>query len=280
MLKRIITAICAICVMIPVLFLADTLVLPIGISLVSVIAVFELARCMGLHKKLALTIPIYIGAAALPIMTRLFQNNMYRFTRFALIFGAAFLMYMFVLIICSHGKLPINDSLSFFVTALYVLLAFCVIIYMHDVRPNGAYLYILIFLGAWVTDAFAYFTGLFLGKHKLIPDVSPKKTVEGAIGGIVFCVLSYVIYGLILIYGFGVRANIPFLAISAVFVGVMAQIGDLIMSVLKRHYQIKDFGNFFPGHGGVLDRFDSIFAVCIALVTIYMISRVSGILLI
>ena len=277
MIKRIITAICAICVMIPVLFLADTMVLPIGISIVSVIAIFELARCMGIHKHLGLLLPIYVCAAALPIMSRLFQNNMFRFARFAFIFGVFFLMYLFVLIICSHGKLPINDCLSFFVLSLYVLLALCAIIYVHDVSANGPYLYILIFLGAWVPDSFAYFTGLLFGKHKLIPDVSPKKTVEGAIGGIVFCVLSYVVYGLILNYGFGLKANLLFLGVSAIFVAIIAQIGDLIMSVIKRHYNVKDYGKFFPGHGGVLDRFDSILAVSIAISAIYMVSKVLGI---
>ena len=277
MVKRMITAACAICVMIPVLFFADTLALPIGMSIVSVVAVFELARCMGIHKHIGLLLPVYVCAAALPIMSRLFRDNMFRFARFALIFGIFFLMYMFVLIICSHGKLLINDCLSFFIIVLYVQLALCAIIYVHDVRPSGPYIYLLIFFGAWITDSFAYFTGLLFGKHKLIPDVSPKKTVEGAIGGTVFCVISYLVYGLILINFFDVEANLLFLGISAVFVAVIAQIGDLIMSVLKRHYNIKDFGNFFPGHGGMLDRFDSILAVSIAIAAVYMVSKVVGV---
>lgn len=277
MLKRIITAICAIGVMIPVLFLADTPVLPIGISLVSIIAVFELARCMGLHKNLALTLPGYICAAVMPIMSRIFQGNMFRFARFAFIFSVFYLVYLFVVVICSQGKLPIIDCLAFFVIALYVLLAFCVLIYIHDVKPNGEYLYILIFLGAWITDSFAYFSGVFFGKHKLIPEVSPKKTVEGAIGGIVFCVLSYIVYGLIMIYAFHLNVNLFFLALSAVLVAIIAQVGDLIMSVIKRYYHVKDYGRMFPGHGGVLDRFDSILAVSIAISAIYMVSKVTGI---
>jgi phosphatidate cytidylyltransferase len=118
-----------------------------------------------------------------------------------------------------------------------------------------------------MTDIFAYFTGRFLGKHKLIPAVSPKKTVEGAIGGIVFCVGSVALYGFILERFFisGRNANYVVLAISAVFMSVVSQVGDLIMSVIKRHYGIKDYGKLLPGHGGILDRFDSVMAVSIML---------------
>jgi phosphatidate cytidylyltransferase len=133
-------------------------------------------------------------------------------------------------------------------------------------------------VGAWVTDAMAYFTGRFLGKHKLAPDVSPKKTIEGSIGGTVFCAIAFVLMGLV------VKAlvkdsspNYIYLAISGLVIAVVSQAGDLIMSVIKRHYNIKDFGNLFPGHGGMLDRMDSVFSVALGMQAIIMITHLTGI---
>ena len=128
-----------------------------------------------------------------------------------------------------------------------------------------------------MTDAFAYFTGVFIGKHKLIEDVSPKKTIEGSIGGIFFCTLSFVLIGVITNKFFGTHANLVFLAVSGVIVSIVSQVGDLIMSVIKRHYGIKDFGKIFPGHGGVIDRFDSVLIVSLAMGAICMFAQLKGI---
>ncbi|MBQ8214245.1 MAG: CDP-archaeol synthase [Clostridia bacterium] len=123
-------------------------------------------------------------------------------------------------------------------------------------------------MGAWVTDTFAYFCGMLFGrggKHKLIPDVSPKKTVEGSIGGTVFCILAMVIFGIIINSIADLRANYIVLIGAGLLASIVSQIGDLCMSVIKRTYGIKDYGKLFPGHGGVLDRFDSVLAVAIVL---------------
>ena len=151
------------------------------------------------------------------------------------------------------------------------------ILFIRDFNEDGQFLYLLIFIGAWMTDIFAYFTGVFFGKHKLIEDVSPKKTIEGSIGGIVFCALSFVALGLVADIFFDRSANLVFLAIGGVFISIIAQIGDLIMSVIKRHYGIKDYGKIFPGHGGMLDRFDSISAVSVTLGAIFMFAALVGI---
>ena len=104
------------------------------------------------------------------------------------------------------------------------------------------------------------------GRHKLIPDVSPKKTVEGSIGGIVFCMLAMLLFGVIVERAVPeIQANLWLFVVSGLVVSVVAQIGDLCMSVIKRSYGIKDYGKIFPGHGGVLDRFDSVLAVSVVL---------------
>jgi phosphatidate cytidylyltransferase len=176
-------------------------------------------------------------------------------------------VYVFGVAVFANKTLPVTDAGLTYASCAYTVAAFTAIVYIHDFIPFGRYLYLLVFICAWMTDIFAYFTGRFLGKHKLIPAVSPKKTVEGAIGGIVFCVGSVALYGFILERFFisGGNANYVVLAISAVFMSVVSQVGDLIMSVIKRHYGIKDYGKLLPGHGGILDRFDSVMAVSIML---------------
>ena len=114
----------------------------------------------------------------------------------------------------------------------------------------------LVFIGAFATDTFAYFTGVTLGKKKLCPEISPKKTVEGSIGGVVGTLIVMIIFSI------KIRINnIAGIAILSIMLSIMAQIGDLVASTIKRSSGIKDYGNLMPGHGGVLDRFDSILFV-------------------
>ena len=127
--------------------------------------------------------------------------------------------------------------------------------------PGGEYLFGMIFVAAWMTDTMAYFTGRLLGKHKLCPEISPKKTVEGSIGGIVFCALSFLLYGFIVHKISGLTPNYIMLFLSGVVLSAVSQIGDLAASLIKREHGVKDYGKLMPGHGGVMDRFDSILAV-------------------
>lgn len=110
----------------------------------------------------------------------------------------------------------------------------------------------------FVCDAAAMLTGMFLGKHKFTPNLSPKKTVEGAVGGLVGAVVLCVVYGLIMHAITEVNVNYYFLIVYGVLGGAISQMGDLAFSYVKRTRKIKDFGAILPGHGGVLDRFDSV----------------------
>jgi phosphatidate cytidylyltransferase len=139
---------------------------------------------------------------------------------------------------------------------------------------GGKYIYLLIFLGAWVCDTFAYFTGKFLGKHKLIPEISPKKTIEGSIGGIVFTIGAFVLYGFIVNKNFGdeIKLSYILLVVLGLASSIISQVGDLVASAVKRQYDIKDYGKLFPGHGGVLDRFDSVMLVAPITYVIFLIA--------
>ncbi len=276
MLKRIITSLVAVCVLVPVLIFSGTVVLPIAVALVTIIGVYEMLKCLGVEKKYYLSVPAYAIAAAMPFLMRYINDNSTTFT-IGFIIAVAMLVVVFISVIWSHGKFPFADAMSAFILTAYIIVAMNSIIYVRDFADYGKYAYLLIFLGAWMTDIFAYFTGVFIGKHKLIEDVSPKKTVEGSIGGIFFCTLSFVLFGVVTNIFFDTDANLVFLAISGVIVSVISQVGDLIMSVVKRHYGIKDYGKIFPGHGGVLDRFDSVLIVSVGLAAICMFAGLVGI---
>lgn len=275
MLKRIITSIVAICVLVPILIFDETWVLPIAVSICSVIGILEMLGCIGLRKNWFLTVPLCLVTALLPLFTRyLYLADVAQSESLATLLkmaiGLAFIMalYIFGVAVFANKTVSITDAGLLFAASFYIIAAFTSLVYIHDYIHNGEYIYLLIFICAWVTDIFAYFTGRLLGKHKLIPAVSPKKTVEGAIGGIVFCVVAIVAFGVVMENFFTpteTRANYLVLAISGIFVSVVSQIGDLIMSVIKRHYGIKDYGKLFPGHGGMLDRFDSVLAVSLLL---------------
>ncbi len=270
MKTRIITAVVAILILLPVLIFADYPVLPIALSLVSLIAVFEMLRCIGLHRAWVISVPLYLLALALPICIRLLSRAELVKVAFAAI--VCLLFYFFAILLFSHGKYKPADLSVCFMTVLYILIGFNAILYVHDHSRGGEYVYLIAFIGAWITDIFAYFCGMLFGrggKHKLIPDVSPKKTVEGSIGGIVFCILSMMLYGWIVSrIEPSLDANVAVFAVAGLLISIVSQIGDLCMSLIKRTYGIKDYGKLFPGHGGMLDRFDSVIAVSAVLLVI------------
>lgn len=146
---------------------------------------------------------------------------------------------------------------------VYAIAFFSLIILIYDM-PGGNFYVFTIFTISWLCDTAAYFTGRFFGKHKLIPEVSPKKTVEGAVGGLFGGALGTMIFGIILsMTGQAVMAPIHFL-IMGLIGSVFAQIGDLIASSIKRDCGVKDYPKLIPGHGGILDRFDSVLLAAVS----------------
>ena len=128
------------------------------------------------------------------------------------------------------------------------------------IRQMELWLYLILmpFAAAFLSDAFALFAGMLFGKHKLAPVLSPKKTVEGSVGGLCGAVVGMLVYGLALELIWDRSVSYPLLMLYGGLGSVVSQLGDLSFSYIKREYGIKDFGNIFPGHGGVLDRFDSV----------------------
>ena len=263
MLKRIITGIFLIAVSLPILIFSDTWVFPCAIAFVSVVCVFEMIRCMGMHKRIAMTAPLYAFSLIFPFLLRGFKNNAFLVAAMAVMAIIFYIAYIFVWVIFSKGKVKYNDACTLCLTVFYIIFSLNLIIYIRDYSKlmSGAYLYILIFIGAWVTDTFAYFTGVFIGKHKLVPDVSPKKTVEGLIGGLVGTVISVAAFCFVLDKGLHLQVNYIYVPVYGILGSLGAVFGDLSFSAIKRQTGIKDYGKLIPGHGGVLDRFDSMVVV-------------------
>ncbi|MDD6795928.1 MAG: phosphatidate cytidylyltransferase [Clostridiaceae bacterium] len=130
-------------------------------------------------------------------------------------------------------------------------------IYLVNIKEGGQFLVWLIFLGSWICDTAAYYSGRLLGKTKLCPKVSPKKTVEGSLGGLLGATLFCGLYGFVA-RQYGVNIELYHFFIIGALCGIFGQFGDLVASSVKRYVGIKDYSNLIPGHGGILDRFDSI----------------------
>ncbi len=260
MLTRILTGLCLVLLAIPVIWFSHTFVFVGVISLLGVIGVFEMLRCLGLHKNVMLAVPSYLLAALAPGVTR-FSGA---FSESGLLLFAVFYVYMLYILACamfSKGKILFADAAKAVVSTVYILCGFSCLVGTRDL-DHGMFLLIMIFVVAFATDIFAYFSGMLFGKHKLIPAVSPKKTVEGAIGGTLISAAAFV--GCAVLYANLYEAGRPHilsLFLCGAALSVVSQIGDLIASFIKRERNVKDYGHLFPGHGGVLDRFDSVIAV-------------------
>ncbi len=226
----------------------------IAVGIACFIALHELHVTFSQEKKWQLVVPGYVFALLLLLAPLFFSENMSGLVMFLIV------TYLMLLLICSvlwNDSIKFSDAVRSFFSLIYgVLLP----LHMSYVRmlDHGIALTMLIFIGSWMPDTFAFFSGRFFGKHKLIPSVSPNKTVEGAVGAIVGAVVSFGIFGLVMTYCFDYTVCYPALFALSLICGVLAQFGDLSASVIKRECNIKDFGNLIPGHGGILDRIDSL----------------------
>ena len=284
MKQRLITAALILGATIPLVLLSQYITYPIALSILAFIAVHEILRTLSLQKKYSLAIPAYMLALAMPFSAYFAVENgmVYLLSLSALVF--AFLMYTMAVGVFSKGRLGFSVISELFVMVAYVVISFSSMALIRYVNMDvGLYVLILVLVVSWVTDSCAYIVGSLFGKHKLIPEVSPKKTVEGAIGGVVFAALFCLIYGFLVdiifcgmtlnVFGTdivfaNINVNYIALALMGIILPVVSQLGDLTASLIKREYGVKDYGKIFPGHGGIMDRFDSVIAVSTILLII------------
>lgn len=231
---------------------------------ISLIGDYELLRVI--HKeKSALAIVVYTGSILYYILL-LLELNQYIFPLIILILVALMSVYVF-----RFPKYEISSVAIAFLAVFYVTI---MLSYVYQIRmmDNGGYKVVLLFLSAWGNDTLAYCAGRLFGKHKMSPILSPKKTIEGAVGGVVGAGLLGAIYGLVAKHFIVESFNtvIVFGAICAIG-GLISIVGDLAASAIKRNYEVKDYSNLIPGHGGILDRFDSI--IFIAPIIFYILCQ-------
>ena len=273
MKTRVLTGTLILAVILPILFFSEYIIYPIALGIFCAAALYEVFGVIGVKKQYSIVIPSYVLAFCLPFLV-FFAPELNRVGYLYFLFGALviFMMYLFCIMVLKKGKISYAKIAEIFMLVVYVTTSFTALSLVRYLN-NGKFMLFLVFIGSWVTDTFAYLTGTLIGKHKLIPEVSPKKTVEGAIGGTVSAVLFFLLYGFIVqsVTGGEVRANYLALAIYAVILAVVAQIGDLLASLIKREYNTKDYGSLLPGHGGIMDRFDSVMSVSTIALVLYMI---------
>lgn len=271
MKTRILTALVMAVVGIPLLIFSQYIIYPIAAGVLAVFALYEMAGVIGIRKNLALTLPTYLIALATPIFAYFFSDRMTDFIFGVLLVIISVLLYLFGYAVARRGEVKFADVATHFTTFTYITVAFTSITLVRYL-PNGVYYFALVFIGSWVSDVFAYFVGRAIGKHKMIPEISPKKTWEGAVGGVFFTVIAFLVYGVIISYtAADIKPNYVVLAILGLTLSIVSIFGDLIASLIKREHGVKDYGFIFPGHGGVLDRFDSALAVAPVLFTICML---------
>lgn len=226
--------------------------LNIAVALISAVAVYELIKAMGLSGKWYLCLPSMVAAAAVPFTSGNITLAVY----------AAYTLVIFSAMIINHKEITFKDLGVILSMVIIIPSALGCLVALRDLNPTVGMYYVLVAVfAAWAADIGAYFAGTFFGKHKLCPEISPKKTIEGAVGGLVLNVAAIMLSGLVVtkfMYGGTLSAN--YLALFIVgFVGSPISIlGDLSFSLIKRSCHIKDFGSVIPGHGGILDRFDSV----------------------
>jgi phosphatidate cytidylyltransferase len=170
-------------------------------------------------------------------------------------------IYMLVQIVFRYKELKLEDIAITLLGLIYIpfLLSFILLVRLMD---NGYELSWVAFIGAFSTDTFAYFIGKFFGKKKVLPEVSPNKTVAGCIGGVIGGIICVTLYGALYINNVtSLNVNIYHYIIIGLLCGIVAQLGDWTASAIKRSVNIKDFGHIMPGHGGILDRIDSLLFV-------------------
>ncbi len=227
--------------------------LKFGILFLSLIGLFEFYKAVS--KKI---LPVHIFGFLTAILYVLALGTKLDVICCSIII-MIFLLCVFSFTVFLHQKININDVCSTFTGVFYIALMLGNI-YLVRESEFGEYTVWLIFICAFCSDTGAYFTGSAIGKHKLTPVLSPKKTFEGAIGGILFTALVSGFYGYCMyaVWQVGQENMTLFYVILGAVGSIFAQIGDLAASSIKRFVGIKDYGKIMPGHGGVLDRFDSV----------------------
>lgn len=252
---RIISGAVAVVIAIVILALHNTIVLDIAVALLIAGMLYELFKateCIKFKPTVAICIAYGLATPFASYMGKWFG---------LVILGWGLIT--FATNLMQYKDLKFDKLAIMLCSTILVTYSMNSLLGIHNMsKKHGLFLVVLTLCGAWLADTGAYFSGTFFGRHKLCPNISPKKTVEGFIGGTITNGLIFILVGLL--YG-KVITDLPMdyflLFVFGMCCSVVGLLGDLSASLIKRQYSIKDYGNIMPGHGGVMDRFDSVLFV-------------------
>ena len=255
MKTRIISALIGVPVLLLLLLVVPEIVTTVVYGVLLAIGSYEFLYRTGLVRRVRMVVYSAIAAFMLSIWS--YYGGITSFLMLGLI---VYFMLLYSEVMMDHVKVSIEEVglcvLGGFLIP-YLLSALIRIL----VSSDGRYFILVPFTLAFLSDAGAYFVGIRFGKHKLAPVVSPNKTVEGVLGGLGFSLVGMLIYALVLKFALKFRVNFGAAVLYAILGSAVGTMGDLCFSVVKRQTGIKDYGNLIPGHGGFLDRFDSLVLV-------------------
>lgn len=294
MLTRIISGAVGVALMIVVFIFHDTIFLPIAVAVMIAVMLYELLRVVKLNTNIPILCAVEGSGISMPFIYARFHYLPHgmdggdsitklsaRPSQLAFVITLAAAFIIFLTWLSKHKEIRYEQVFFTLAVMVFVPQAMSTMVRIDRYSiHHGLILLILGLCGAWIADTGAYFTGVALGKHKLCPEISPKKTIEGFVGGIVITGLVFV--GVSLLYNKKI-AEVPvpmepyeyaLMGLAGCLCAVIGTIGDLSASMVKRQTGIKDYGKIMPGHGGLMDRFDSVLFV---LPTFYAFVTLTGV---
>lgn len=233
-----------------ILIIAGGNVLLAATFLISCIGMYELYRIFKMEKSV-IALTGYLAAAVF------YTNLKWNYIPDMMMLVLGFLIILMFVYVFTYPKYQANQVMAVFFGMFYVA---AMLSYVYQIRmlDRGLYLAFLVFICSWGCDTCAYCVGMLIGKHKMSPKLSPKKSIEGAVGGILGVALLTALYCYIFRTPMEMKqGEILVLSVIAAIAAFISMIGDLCASAIKRNYDIKDYGHLIPGHGGIMDRFDS-----------------------
>ena len=262
MKKRILSAIIMILIFVPLLFIGGV-PFTILMTLLALASMYELITIREKKKKIPMLIKVisYLLVIFSSILT--YNQNIFSYTMSYQLISFIVLIFLLPILLKSKSMdYDINDALYLVGSLLFINIAFNLILVVRNYSLN--YLIYLLLITV-ITDTFALITGMYIGKNKLAPSISPHKTIEGFIGGALMGTFVATTFYFTVIDS---NISLVILILTTVFLSVIGQLGDLVFSSIKRTYGVKDFSNLIPGHGGILDRLDSIIFVILAFILV------------
>lgn len=245
-------------------FIAGGSFLALALFFVSLIAYQELtAACKVRGEEMTPSPPVLVGCVMTLVYYAVIGLALARdisvvYPAMVIVIVAAFLAFLFVYVF-TFPKYHANQIMSAMFSFLYgpVMLSFLYL--LREGFDDGIYLVWFVFLASWGSDTCAYCVGVLIGKHKMTPKLSPKKSIEGAVGGILGAAILFVLYTHFVVNQYtGMMLSLPLAAVLGAVGALISMVGDLAASAVKRDHEIKDYGKLIPGHGGIMDRFDSV----------------------